>query len=393
VGGPPFRVNITRDELSIRHLQWFKRHLGNKATGRFIYFPGAISAKWFANLEIQFWNKSGLMLVNTNRVQMPPRAQEAHVRLLEIASNENWKEYNMKYRAITFASAAFFITSLALASDTWLLDSSRSNAQLFQGSSANSELVNSGVARVTGKVKLDTNDLDASFFDLSIYPTDENWGHVLSPEGALPTGYVPDATDQTLLTFKSTRILRTGDGKLEVIGDLTLARMERTITAKPTENYAGPVYGDPVIHNETREITFLFPSVSAARASESLTPAVQQAKGVLEVVGAAHVDHEEFPELLSAIKETNWPPVVQNKDCHVPSTVGEDYSGAVCTETLIAATGDDNCHMPASVGEDYSGPQCTPATGNQTTIVIDLKFLHTVPEPSLGMLSWDSRTR
>ena len=291
----------------------------------------------------------------------------------------------MTYRAITFASAAFFVTSLALASDTWILDSNRSNARLFQGSKANSESVNTGVARVTGKVKLDANDLDASFFNLSIYPADENWGHVLSPQGALPAGYVPDATDQTLLTFKSTRILRTGTGRLEVIGDLTLTRVERTVTATPTEDYAGPVYGDhPVIHNVAREITFLFPSVSAARLSESLTPAVQQTTGVLEVVGAARVDHEEFPELLSAIGDTNWPSVVRNEHCQAAyEGGGESYSGPVCTGTLIAATQADNCHMPVSVGEDYSGPRCTPATGNQTTIVLDLKFLHKVPEPSV----------
>jgi len=226
----------------------------------------------------------------------------------------------MKYRAMTFASAAFFVTSLALASDTWILDSRRSNARLFQGSKANSESVNTGVARVTGKVKLDANDLDASFFDLSIYPGDESWGRVLS-QGALAPGYVPAATDQTLLTFKSTRILRTGNGQLEVIGDLTLTRLERTVTATPTEADAGPLYGDPVIHNETREITFLFPSMGAARLSESLTLAVQQTKGVLEVVGAARVDPEEFPELLSAMKEANRPPVVQNKDCMTSSAI------------------------------------------------------------------------
>jgi polyisoprenoid-binding protein YceI len=289
----------------------------------------------------------------------------------------------MKYRAITFASAAFFVTSLALASDTWILDSSRSNARLFRGSRATSYSVNNDVARMTGKVKLDANDLDASFFDLSIYPADDNWGHVLSSEGAPPTGYVPDTTDQTLLTFRSTRILRRDNGQLDVIGDLTMTRVERTITATPTEDYAGPVYGDPVIHNETREITFLFPTASAAHVSGPLTPAVQQTRGVLEIVGAARVDREEFPELLSATKETNWPPIVQNKDYHMPSTVGEGYSGAVCTGTLIAATRDDNCDMPGSVGEDYSGPRCTPATGNQTTIVLDLKFLHKVPEPSV----------
>jgi hypothetical protein len=35
-------------------------------------------------------------------------------------------------------------------------------------------------------------------------------------------------------------------------------------------------------------------------------------------------------------------------------------------------------NVPASAGEDYNGAQCTPATGNQITIVLDLKFLHAV---------------
>ena len=299
----------------------------------------------------------------------------------------------MKRRTITYASAAFFVTSLALASDTWILDSGRSNARLFQVSRANSDAVNTGVARVTGKVKLDANDLDASFFELSFYPADEDWGHALSPEGTLPTGYVPDSTDQTVLTFESTRILRIGNGQLAVIGNLTLTRVERTVIATPTEDYAGPVYGDPVIHNETREITFLFPSASAAHVSRPLTPAMLQKRAVLEIVGSARVDRDEFPELLSAIKETDWPAVVRNKDCHMPSAVGEAYSGALCTGTLVEATRDDYCDAPAHVGEDYSGPQCTPATGNEATIVLDLKFLHAVPEASVGMLLESGETR
>jgi len=288
----------------------------------------------------------------------------------------------MQHRAINFASAAFFITSLALASDTWILDASTSNARLFQGGRVNAELVSCGVGRVTGKVKLDTNDLDASFFDLSIYSADEDWGHALSPEGTLPTSYVPDATDQTLLTFKSTRILRTGTGRLEVVGDLTLTHVDRDVTASPTEAYAGAVYGDFVIHNETREITFVFPCVGAEHLSGPLTPAMLKRR-VLEIVGSARVDHGEFPELLSAIKETNWPAVVQNEDFYMPSTVGKDYSGVPCTGTVDPATRDNNCDVLASAREDYSGPQCTPGTGNQTTIVLDLKFLHKVSEPSV----------
>jgi polyisoprenoid-binding protein YceI len=300
------------------------------------------------------------------------------------ARDEKLKKFNVKRQAITFASAAFFVTSLALASDTWILDSSKSHARLFQGSRINPDLVNTGVVHVSGKVKLDTNDLDASFFDLSIYPADEDWGHVLSPHGTLPSGYVPDATDQTLLTFKSMRILSTENGKLEVIGDLTWTRVRRTVVATPAEAYAGPASGDPVSRDEAREIRFLFPSVSAARLSGPFTPTTVEKVGVLEIVGSACIDSEEFPELLSAIREPNWrPTVAQNKGCHMPSTVGDDHSEAICSGTLIAATRDDKCYMPASVGEDYSGCQCSPATGSQTAIVLDLKFLHKVPEASV----------
>jgi hypothetical protein len=41
---------------------------------------------------------------------------------------------------------------------TWSLDSATSSARFFQGSGANPESINTGVARVTGIVKLDTND-------------------------------------------------------------------------------------------------------------------------------------------------------------------------------------------------------------------------------------------
>jgi polyisoprenoid-binding protein YceI len=298
----------------------------------------------------------------------------------------------MKYRAITFGFAACLFSALAFAEDTWTLDSSTSNARLYHGSKASPDSVNTGVARVTGKVTLDTNDPNKSVFDLSIYPAAEYWSHVLSANGASPAGYVPDATDHTLLTFKSTRILKTGNGKFAVVGDLTLTYVERAVTAVPTEAYAGAVYGDPVIHNKSHEITFLFPSLNAVLLPTPLTSAPLQNIQAQEVVGSARIGHEDFPELLNAIKETNWPSVVQNKDCHTPS-VGEDYSGAQCAGTLIAATNDDNCHMPASVSEDYSGILCTPATGSQTTIVLDLKFLHTAPGLSVGMLSGSGATR
>jgi polyisoprenoid-binding protein YceI len=290
----------------------------------------------------------------------------------------------MKYRIITMAFAVCFVSALALASDTWTVDSDTSNARLLQGSKANGASVNTGVARVTGRVELDANDLDRSSLTLSIYPADENWQHALSPDGTLLTGYVPDASDQTLLTFRSKRILKTNNDQLEVTGNLILSRVERTIIAIPSEGYSGPAYGDPLIHTEIREVAFLFPSVSAASISVPLAPAAMQ-NGLLELVGSARIGREDFPALAAAIKDTNWPPVVRDKVCFAPSTGGEDYSGTLCTGTVIAATHDDSCH-PATVGEDYSGLLCTPPAGNQTTIVLDLKFLHTATQPSAGIL-------
>ncbi len=285
-----------------------------------------------------------------------------------------------KRRTLAIVSLVMFgvISPLAFADGgTWSLDSTTSTARLFQGSAAHPDSVNTGVARVTGKVKLDANDLRNSVFELSIYPADEQWADALGPNNSLPAGYHPDGTDHTLLTFRSKRILSRGKGQLEVIGDLTLTRVQRSVTLTPNEAYAGPAYGDPVIHTETREVAFLFPSVSAALSSGPLTSVAVRKRGSLDLSGSARVGHEDFPELLNTIQDTNWPAVVQNERCQMPSTIGEDYHGATCTGTVVATTRHNNCRMPATAGDDYSGAVCTPPSGNETTIVLDLKMSRT----------------
>ena len=289
--------------------------------------------------------------------------------------------------AILIATLFPIISPLAFAEGgSWSLNSTASSARLFQGSVTNPESVNTGVARVTGKVKLDTNDLENSVFDLTIYPADEEWGHALSPEGTLPADYVPDATDHTLLTFHSKRILRMGNGQLQVIGDLTLTRVERSVTQ--TKALAGPVYGDPVLHNETREVRLLFPSLTAAVSADSRKRANLQEKGEMDLSGSARVGYEEFPALLKTIQATNWPAVIENEQCQMPSTVGDDYHGPTCTGTVIAMTHNDSCQMTSSPdAEDYSGLACTPAAGNETTIALHLKLLRTGSEAAVSTLS------
>jgi polyisoprenoid-binding protein YceI len=278
--------------------------------------------------------------------------------------------------ALSIVMAAAVSPAAFAGNGSWSLDSNASDARLFQGSTANPHAVNTGIARVTGNVKLDTNDLDKSVFDLRIYPANEDWANALSIDGNLPAGFVPDADDHTLLTFKSKNIRATADGGLEVVGNLTLTRVERSATIDPSEAYAGPVYGDPVIRTETREATFVFPSVGAALAPGALTPTAVENKEALDVSASAHIGYEDFPELFSALTETNWPLAVEYGNCQLPSTISEDYSGAVCTGPSTATARDD-----------------TPSGRKQTTIVLHLKLLHTGSEPSVAMLSANGTTR
>jgi hypothetical protein len=148
-----------------------------------------------------------------------------------------------------------------------------------------------------------------------------------------------------------------------------------------------------VILSFTRKLTKLAFYSSAALSSDPLRPPDLQEKSELGLSGSAYIGYEDFPALLSAVRTTHWPVVVRNKQCQMPM-VGDDYHGPTCTGTLIAATSQDNCHMPTVVGgEDYSGPICTPPSGNQTTIILDLKMLRPTSSPEAGMASVNAATR
>ncbi len=260
------------------------------------------------------------------------------------------------------AIAAALVPTRAFASDNGgSLDSGASVARIFLGSARNPESVNIAVAQVSGTAKLDPAHLDRSVVDLNIYPAGEDWGTALNADGDLPAGYVPDNSAHTLLTFKSSHVSVADDGKLLVTGDLTLTRVERSVTADANEAYAGPVYGAPTVRTETEQITFVFPGVSSASRSA-------------ELVASTRIKHEDFRLLSNALTETHWPAVVANERCEQPSTVGEDYSGVKCTGTEIASISAANCQMSAPAGEDYHGLICAPPAGDLTTIELDLKF-------------------
>jgi len=253
---------------------------------------------------------------------------------------------------------AFFFSSPAHAQETWRLDPQLSIARLLLGSGSNA--LETGLARVSGDVVFDSNDLTDPSVNLKITPGNE--------AGA----------DYAKMSFTSKRSVLTSDGKLIVTGDLSVTRIERNVTADPNEAYAGPQYGDPVAHTDTHQIALTFADPRHLAAQD----------GTMLFSGTTSVIREDFPPLVDAVTLDDWPTVLVNdKKCEVPpTTVGEDYSGVKCSGTEIAAV--SNSEVPNGVGEVYYGfqPAVTPDR-NHATITLNLKLTQNSTTPSVASRS------
>jgi len=242
----------------------------------------------------------------------------------------------------------------AHAQETWRVDSQLSIARLSLGSGSNALEI--GLARVSGDVVFDSNDPTDPSVNLEITPGDD-------------TG-----AEYAMMSFTSKRSVMTSDGKLIVTGDLSVTRIERSVTAEPNEAYAGPQYGDPVAHTDTRQIALAFDDPREFLAHHAMMP----------LSGTTSTTREDFPQLLNALTLDGWPTVLVNdKKCEAPPTIGEDYSGVKCSGTEIAAV--SNTEVPTGVGEGYYGfqPAVTP-DDNHATITLNLRLAQISATPSVA---------
>jgi len=241
---------------------------------------------------------------------------------------------------------------VAAQNNTWRIDSEHSTARLFLASSKTPDaVVNVEIARLSGMVDGIGGDPKASAFDFTIYPADETTVPTSSEE---TRGDLPDADAYTVISFKSKRVVPTGGANFRVTGDLTLTYIERSTTYDATEAYAGPVYGPPVMHSETREAVFAFQRMSAPT-SQTLN------ERAAELSGSSAITAEDFPELVSAVSATDWPALVADEQCVMPLDIGEDFSGPRCSGEAVEPTPrtDVHCRMRTKVGEDFAGEVCT----------------------------------
>ena len=261
-----------------------------------------------------------------------------------------------KHTAVIAAVVVLVLVVLAIGASkppsvagAWQVDARHSDAQLItDGTTDNGKTkidVTVGIARVEGAMNIDDADSSKSRVDLHIYPA-TSMLPAIGEEGDLKSRWLANMANHTMLCFHSKNVTRTADGRLQSKGDLILVRVDRNVEVTPNEGYAGPVYGEPMIHRVSQPATFVFDAPAGVTAQ----------KDGLQLSGSTKVFREDFPQLVKAVLNTYWPPVVQDEKCNPPSGPSEAYSGVKCTGTVLQIPRiPDN---PAThVGEDYPGPQ------------------------------------
>lgn len=258
---------------------------------------------------------------------------------------------------LILALSAFAIAIPAQAqqvpTQNWTVDPHQSVARLSLGSGA--DVVEIGLARVSGNVEWNQNDsrndsMKPSFrLNITTNGSSDDEASSGSPR----------------LTFTSDRVEPMKNGKFFVTGRLSVTRTQRVVTADGNEAYSGPVYGEPFTSTSTQEVRFV---VSA--------PGAMTAANAAEIEATTSVNREAFPQLLASLTDDAWPAtLVNDKVCEVPSNAGEDYAGAQCTGTLVAAVNNPMLATCATGGEGYSGftPAIIPDT-NHATIALNLRI-------------------
>jgi hypothetical protein len=254
---------------------------------------------------------------------------------------------------LAFATATVSIP--ACAQDIWQIDPKHSVATLSLGSGANQLQI--GLARVSGEVVFESSDPGDPIVTLKVFGDARK-------------------ADYASMSFISKSSALTADGKLTIIGDLSVIHVERSVTMEPSEAYAGPQYGDPVTYTNTRQVTVVF-SDPHGLASQS---------GVMHFLGTSTVSREDFPQFLDVLTLADWPTqLINDEKCKTPSMIGEDYHGADCTGAVIANVSNAVVSTGAPSGEGYYGfePVISPDR-NKATISLDLKLEEILASPTVS---------
>ena len=265
-------------------------------------------------------------------------------------------------------------TNPVFTSGSWRVDARDSNAKLITDATTDYGKtkinVTLGYARVNGAVRLDDGDPTKSSVDFRIYPA-TSMSPVIDEDGKFLNHWLQNLSNHTLVCFHSKKLVRMPDGRLQATGELAVTRVDRNVEETPSEGYAGPVYGPPMIHRVSGAATFIFDFPAAAGSSKK--------ESSISVSGSTSMFREDFPQLVKTVVATYWPPVVQDENCQVPDP-NEAYNGSQCTGTYMSAQGLPEAPHAAG-GEDIGVQQGFNAMiGNHLSILV---HMHLTPTSSV----------
>jgi len=252
-------------------------------------------------------------------------------------------------------------------SGSWKVDARHSDVQLSTDGTSDfgkkKTTFTVGFARAGGIVKLDASNPANSAFHFDFYPS-TSMDPTIDHDGKVNLEWFANHANNTMVCFHSQSTQQTAEGRLRVTGTLGLIRVDRNVELTGNEGYSGPVYGTPIIHRVTAPATFVFDVPATEKDS--------QKAGVVRITGSTSMAREDFPPLFRAVIATQWPAVVQEKNCKTTG-VGEAYAGSQCTGTFLIPS------FPlgpnASLGEDYPGPQnFNTILGEHLTIAVHLRL-------------------
>lgn len=265
--------------------------------------------------------------------------------------------------------------------------STDSTADMLLGTRENPQSYGAGTARVAGYVDINLSDITKSSFNLTVVPANRS---AKDPAGSKTNS----GSDQPAIIFRSESATLLSNGSLQVAGKLTIVEASREAHIDIGESYSGPTFGPPMISIASVPAAFTFaapvvrsrPSQASPENSDGPTlveaSAQSESSETVFLTGAATVNGEVFPVLEHSIATTAWPVVINNQDCSQPTSTGEDFSGSVCTGTIVASVAPQA--EPMQSGEDYAGVRFVPPAGNQVTIALHLALAEAAATISSG---------
>lgn len=139
------------------------------------------------------------------------------------------EKWMMKQVRVGMVAAALMMAGSMLAqSSSWTIDSAHSGVE-FQIKHLGVSTVRGNFSGVTGTVVWDDKNVSASHVDAVVDATTISTGQAKRDEHLKSPDFF-DVAKYPTLKFHSTSVKRAGDGKLQVIGDLTLGGQTKPVT-------------------------------------------------------------------------------------------------------------------------------------------------------------------